>query len=219
MKALNTYITEKLVLNKNTFKGPKYKYFPKDKYELADLVKKLIKERGDHTDLNDIDVSAIKDFYINRDGNGIFADSGAENIDISKWDVSNAEDLSGLFAFCKTLKSVDLSSWDISSCLYLKEMFACCDNLKATGDLSRWNTGNVTVMDSMFQSCNVLTDIGDISGWDINSCENFDFMFFACYSLKNIGDLNKWNVFSDNVSKTKTFELTRYIKKPDWYED
>lgn len=71
MKTLNTYINEKLVLNKDTFKN-NYKYFPKTKDELKDIINKLLKERKDQEiiDLNDIDTSEITDmselFYLNK---------------------------------------------------------------------------------------------------------------------------------------------------------
>ena len=40
MKDLNTFITEKLKIRKSS-----YKYFPKTKEELYDILKQLIKER------------------------------------------------------------------------------------------------------------------------------------------------------------------------------
>ena len=48
---------------------PKYNYYPKTKEELKDLVKELIKERGNEADLNDINVSQVKDM------SGLFWDS------------------------------------------------------------------------------------------------------------------------------------------------
>ena len=59
MKKLNTYISEKLKIRKSN--KPSYKYFPKTRDELKELVKKLIKERGNEADLNDIDTSEITD--------------------------------------------------------------------------------------------------------------------------------------------------------------
>ena len=57
MKNLNTYITEKILINKNT---KTYSYHPKTTDELTELVNKLIEERGYNADLNDIDTSEIK---------------------------------------------------------------------------------------------------------------------------------------------------------------
>ena len=59
MKNINTYITEKLKIRKSN--KPSYKYFPKTKEELKDILKELIKERGNEGDFNDIDTSEITD--------------------------------------------------------------------------------------------------------------------------------------------------------------
>ena len=89
MKQINKYISERLHINKDTG-NHHYNYHPKTRDELQELVKKLIKERGNEADLNDIDTSKITDmsevFYYSR-----------FNGDISKWDVSNVEDMSMMF--------------------------------------------------------------------------------------------------------------------------
>ena len=56
MKSLKNYIQEKLVIKKN-----KYKCLPETKKELQNIIKQRIEKEGDEVDLNDIDVSKIKD--------------------------------------------------------------------------------------------------------------------------------------------------------------
>ena len=108
MKNLKDIIIEKLIINKNT-KIEKYHYHPKDRDELEKLVKKLIEERGNGADLNDIDTSDIEDmskiFYgLNFDG------------DISEWDVSNVKSMYKMFTRSKfTGKNGDISNWDVSN--------------------------------------------------------------------------------------------------------
>ena len=63
---------------------------PKSRTELKELVKKLIGERGNEADLNDIDTSLITDM------SSLFYDSPF-NGDISKWDVSNVKYMTGMF--------------------------------------------------------------------------------------------------------------------------
>ena len=81
---------------------PKYKYQPKTKEELEDLIKKLIEERGNKADLNDVDVSRITDmsylFYKSK-----------FNGDISNWNVSGVVSMSGMFWRSKF--NGDISKW------------------------------------------------------------------------------------------------------------
>ena len=60
MKQINKYIVERLHINKD-IESNIYNYHPKTRDELKELIKKLIKERGNKADLNDIDTSEIKD--------------------------------------------------------------------------------------------------------------------------------------------------------------
>ena len=88
MKTLKLYINEALHVNKN-MKMP-HNYHPKTKDELEELVEKLIEERGENADLNDIDTSEITDMsyvFFNSEFNG----------DISEWDVSNVKYMKRMF--------------------------------------------------------------------------------------------------------------------------
>ena len=83
MKNLKDIIVERLHINKDT---NSYNYHPKTRDELKELVDKLIKERGDDADLNDIDTSEITNMDSMFDGSNF-------NGDISKWDVSNVKNM------------------------------------------------------------------------------------------------------------------------------
>ena len=87
MKNLKDIIVERLHINKDI---KSYNYHPKTADELQELVDKLVKERGNEADLNDIDTSEITDMdelFYNSDFNG----------DISEWDVSNVESMNSMF--------------------------------------------------------------------------------------------------------------------------
>ena len=117
MKSLTNYIQEKLIIKKS--KRVEYKYFPQTKKELQDIIKQRIKEEGNNVDLNDIDVSNIKDMSY------LFFNLISFNGDISKWDVSNVTNMSNMFYRC-TKFNQDISKWNVSNVKYIEFMFTFC---------------------------------------------------------------------------------------------
>ena len=140
MKQINKYIQERLHINKDTG-NHYYNYHPKTKDELKELVYKLIKERGNDANLNDIDTSEITDMttlFYNSKFNG----------DISNWNVSNVKYMMYMFHNSKfTGENGDISNWDVSNVKDMMYMF--CDS-KFNGDISNWNVSNVVDMSYMF---------------------------------------------------------------------
>ena len=111
MKNLKDIIQERLHINKDI---KSYNYHPKSRKELKKLVDKLIKERGNEADLNDIDTSEIKDMeelFFNSPFNG----------DISEWDVSNVKNMYCMFYGSKF--NGDISNWDVSNVENMNNMF------------------------------------------------------------------------------------------------
>ena len=165
MKSLTHYIQEKLVIKKN--KSTAYKYFPKTKGELKDIISRRIKEKGNEVDLNDIDTSKITDmsdlFYSNFNGN------------ISKWDVSNVINMSGMFFMCSKFDQ-DISNWDVSNVTNMEYMFYKCKSFGQ--DISAWDVSNVANMNSMFYNCSNFNQ--DISSWDVSNVTNMNNMFERC---------------------------------------
>ena len=90
MKTLQNYITEKILINKNSKLA--YNYYPKTTDELKDIIDKRIKSEGNECNLNDIDTYNITDM------SNLFAYSDF-NGNISKWDVSNVKDMKYMFEF------------------------------------------------------------------------------------------------------------------------
>ena len=91
MKNLKDIIVERLHINKDIGKqNHHYNYNPKTRIELKELIDKLIKERGNKADLNDIDTSEITNMY------ALFHKSEF-NGDISKWNVSNVKTMNYMF--------------------------------------------------------------------------------------------------------------------------
>ena len=139
MKKLNQFITEKFRLSKDNLNQSQYQ--PQTKIELKKLIIKLIEERGNEANLNDIDVSEITDMsmlFRNFTFNG----------DISLWDVSNVINMSDMFADSEF--NGDISGWDVSKVKYMDYMFTCS---KFSGDISEWDTHNVTNKLDIFYGC------------------------------------------------------------------
>ena len=113
MKSLANYIQEALKV-RSTSKVNEYNYHPKTRNELKELVKKLIKERGNDADLNDINTSGVSDMH------DVFYNSRF-NGNISNWDVSNVKDMQWMFGNSEF--NGDISNWDVSNVEDMKDMF------------------------------------------------------------------------------------------------
>ena len=164
MKSLSSYIQEKLIIKKSN----SYKYFPKTKEELKDIILQRIKEEGKEVDLNDIDVSKITDMTSLFEGTDF-------NGDISEWNVSNVKNMSGMFWACKSFDK-DISNLDVSNVTDMSYMFSECESFNQ--DISNWDVSNVTNMRAMFSYCKSFNQ--DISNWDVSKVTNMKNMFNDC---------------------------------------
>ena len=139
MKTLQHYITEKILINKNSKIA--YNYYPKTKDELEDIIKQRIKSDGNECDLNDIDTSNITDMSWLFDDNEF-------NGDISKWDVSNVTDMGGMFYNSKF--NGDISKWNVSNVTNMEDMFGYS---KFNSDISNWDVSHVKFKSYIFYNC------------------------------------------------------------------
>ena len=115
MKTLQRYISEKILINKNSKLA--YNYHPKTKDELKDIIKQKIESEGNECNLNDIDTSNITDM------SNLFAYSEF-NGDISKWDVSHVKNMKGMFM--RSNFNSDISNWDVSNVTNSVNIFYAC---------------------------------------------------------------------------------------------
>jgi len=141
MKTLKEHIVEGLKIGVNT-KVNTYSYQPKTCDELKRLVNKLVKERGNDANLNDIDTSKITDMY------SIFYNSYF-NGDISKWDVSKVNRMGYMFAGSDF--NGDISGWDVSNVENMGHMFEYSKFTGENGDISGWNVNKVKYISNMFK--------------------------------------------------------------------
>lgn len=136
MKRLSNYINEKLKISKDT---NKLTLFPKTKEELEKMIDSEIEKNGNECSLNHIDVSKItnmaKLFYQSQ-----------FNGDISKWDVSNVEDMSSMFMASNfTGENGDISNWDVSN---VKDMWGMFQRSKFAGDINDWDISSLVTINS-----------------------------------------------------------------------
>ncbi len=198
MKTLKQHITEKLVISRNS-EVKEYKYHPKTREELKELVKKLIEERGNEADLNDIDTSRItnmSDLFIFSEFNG----------DISLWNVSNVTDMTRMFYECKNF-NCDLSGWYVSKVIYTESMFENCKNFEGKG-LKYWKTKCLIDTKRMFKECIKFNE--DISKWDMSDVYNMVEMFYNCENFDK--DISGWNLKSAEDFKGMFFNQGIFFK-------
>ena len=163
MKILQNYITEKILINKNS--KISYNYHPKTKDELEDIIKRRIKSEGNECDLNDIDTSNITNM------SNLFEFSKF-NGDISRWNVSKVTNMEGMFV--ESTFTGDISNWVVSNVTNMKYMFM---HSAFDGDISNWNVSNVKNMRSMFLYSKFNSDI---SNWDVSNVIDKSHIFDNC---------------------------------------
>ena len=153
MKHLNQFITEYIIKKKlDKAIDSEHKYHPQTKDELIENIKELL-DKGE-TDLNCIDTSDITDMsrIFSRIRFDIRKTLG--NIDVSKWNVSNVENMEYIFYNYKKF-DCDLSNWDVSKVKNMEFMFTNCENFEGKG-LENWDVSKVEDMTDMFKNCTLL---------------------------------------------------------------
>lgn len=151
MKNLRSYLTERLLINKN---------FKDNKITVTSLkeLKNIIKERyvdpntkkpNNHIDLSDIDVSELNDLST------AFLWYRFKTIDISGWDTSNVKDMTMMFYGCFELTDIiGIENMNIDNVERMDYMFSDCKKLDITDKIKDWkvNPKNVRVS-GMFREC------------------------------------------------------------------
>lgn len=105
-------------------------------------------------------------------------------LDVSKYDVSDATDLSYAFYANKMIETLDLRNWQTYHNTNLRAAFYLCSKLKNIY-LNGWSTSNVTSMADLFCHCIELENL-NLGSWDFGKATDCKDIFWDCPKLKNL---------------------------------
>ena len=109
-----------------------------------------------------------------------------------------------LFAGCSSLKELpNISKWKITNANNISGLFLDCSSLTYLPDISIWDTSNIENISNLFYGCSSLISLPDISKWNINKVNNMRGLFYGCSSIEFLPDISKWNI--NSTSKLKKF--------------
>ena len=125
---------------------------------------------------------------------GMFEDcSSLTSLDLSKLNTSKVTNMYYMFRNCLSLSSINLSNIDTSNVYDMGDLFKNCFSLTSL-DLSTFNTSNADLMDYMFSGCVNLTFL-NLSNFKTSEVTLMEHMFESCYSLKSL-DLSNFNTLN-----------------------
>ena len=162
----------------------KYKYFPKTKNELMQLVRKP------NVNLGEINTSKITDMSSLFAIQGLKGDDVLANRDysgIELWDTSNVENMSFMFQGAKSFNQ-NINDWDVSNVERMHAMFHNASSFNKP--LDKWDTTNVEVMTYMFAGAKSFNQ--PLNAGNVENVEDMSSMFAGAKSFNQ--PLNKWDV-------------------------
>ena len=106
------------------------------------------------------------------------------NIDLSKFDTKNMNDMCRMFYNCENLTEIDLSTFNTSKVTSMYSMFEQCYKLKSL-DLSSFETEQVTSFGRMFYGCKKLEKL-DLSSFEDDNIEEIKGILKGCKNLKEV---------------------------------
>jgi hypothetical protein len=176
----------------------KYKYYPKTTEELIEAIEKEVYDvQGTldnpnwKADLNCIDTSRIRDmsWLFGSDSLSYHSNPLSKfNGDISGWNVSNVENMTGIFA--ESSFKGDISKWDVSNVKSFNRAFQEAD---FNGDISKWDVSGAEDMAWMFAESGFN---GNIGHWNVSNVKNMTHMFIGA---KFNGDIGNWDSASEGT--------------------
>ncbi len=125
------------------------------------------------------------------------------NVDLSGWDVSNVQDMSGMFQDAVNFNG-NISNWKPSSAINMSYMFHGASAFNQ--DLNNWEVDLVEDMSHMFEEASNFN--GNISSWTVDNVLDMSYMFFRAEDFNQ--DLNSWNVSSVTNMEKMFYEADNF---------
>ena len=169
----------------------------------------------------------------------LFYNSGIKEINFSKFDTKNVEDMSYMFSHCESLTSLNLDYFSTQNALNMSYMFSDLnltnipiinldtknaksmdymfsnDYLVTVLNTSNFNTENVQTMKGMFYNCSSLEEVYP-QAFNTKKVTDFDYMFKNCKSIRELNltsfytvNCNKFNGMFDGCPRMKILILDK----------
>ena len=197
LRTLNSYqeITLKIKEGEQKILNDKFNYFPNEIILNENDITQIYKDSGN------VIIIEGKNNTINLRWNSklytcvkMFEElDNIISIDLSKFDFSLVESMSGFCFRCFSLKYINFGNANTSSLKEINYLFASCHSLISL-DLSSFNTKNVVNMGEAFSDCTSLISI-DLSSFDTSQVLDLSYTFCNCTSLQNL-NINNFNTSS-----------------------
>ena len=138
---------------------------------------------------------------------GMF-DESSFNKPIGEWDTSNVKNMRWVFA--DSPFNQDISEWDVSNVTEMSHIFY---NSSFNQDIKDWDISNVTDMNGMFSDASDFNQ--DISKWDVSNVTNMSYMFSGSPFNQTIGKWNTSNVTNMQSMFSNTSDFNQDIGEWD----
>ena len=114
-------------------------------------------------------------------------------IDLTDIDISELDDLSGVFTRLNKVEVVDISGWDVSNVTIMDYTFSRCKKLKKIIGIENLDVSKLKNANSMFYMCENLVEL-DLTNWNPKLLQKTRYMFYGCSNLKIIKNIENWQL-------------------------
>ena len=133
-------------------------------------------------------------------------------MDLHNLDVSGSYNLNSMFRQCNKLEKINVTGWNVTNAKDVSYMFANCHALKDIIGIETWQLQNVTNTDGLFSSCIVLESV-DISNFNMHNVTNARLMFNFCTKLKSITIGENFNFICNISNEENLVTFPTYASK------